>query len=116
MSDSKFPTNPDHDGTRETDLSVDIPDSKLFRFTKFVNIEDLGAEEKVIHSKHLKALQEGKELYKDPTTGYDVLTRLAHLRRGECCGNACRHCPYGHQKVPKNIPRKRFNSAFYVPV
>ena len=35
--------------------------------------------------------QERKEVYTDPATGYDVLTRLAHLQRGNCCGNACRH-------------------------
>ncbi|GFR62666.1 chromosome 1 open reading frame 53 [Elysia marginata] len=65
-----------------------------------------------ISTEMLKAI--GEEIYKDPVTGYDVLTRLAHLRRGNCCGNACRHCPFGHQKVPESVPKKRFNSAFYV--
>lgn len=30
-------------------------------------------------------------MYVDPLTGYHVMTRVAHLQRGECCGNACRH-------------------------
>jgi len=27
--------------------------------------------------------------------GKMVFTREYHLRRGFCCGNQCRHCPYG---------------------
>ena len=30
-----------------------------------------------------------------------VLTAQYHLRRGTCCGNACRHCPYGRVNVPR---------------
>jgi len=30
-------------------------------------------------------------MYIDPQTGFYVMTRLSHLQRGECCGNACRH-------------------------
>ncbi|GAB5583568.1 uncharacterized protein C1orf53 homolog isoform X2 [Prionailurus iriomotensis] len=33
----------------------------------------------------------GQLNYTDPATGYLVLTRLAHLQRGKCCGSACRH-------------------------
>ncbi|MES2853673.1 MAG: DUF5522 domain-containing protein, partial [Bacteroidota bacterium] len=22
-----------------------------------------------------------------------------HLKRGNCCGNGCRHCPYGFKKI-----------------
>ncbi len=33
--------------------------------------------------------------------GLLVLTAHYHLRRGSCCGNACRHCPYGHENVPR---------------
>jgi hypothetical protein len=31
--------------------------------------------------------------------GYLVFTEQYHLRRGHCCGNRCRHCPYGHDGV-----------------
>ncbi|XP_055480512.1 uncharacterized protein C1orf53 homolog isoform X2 [Psammomys obesus] len=37
----------------------------------------------------------GQLSYVDPATGYVVLTRLAHLQRGSCCGSACRHQPPG---------------------
>lgn len=29
--------------------------------------------------------------------GFMVFTAWYHLRRGECCGNGCRHCPYPEQ-------------------
>ncbi len=31
--------------------------------------------------------------------GYLVFTELYHRKRGHCCGNRCRHCPYGHEGV-----------------
>jgi hypothetical protein len=34
--------------------------------------------------------------------GLLVFTAAYHLKRGYCCGNACRHCPYNHAKVPDN--------------
>ena len=39
------------------------------------------------------------EFYMDG--GFMVLTEAFHLRRGSCCGNGCRHCPYDHAAVPK---------------
>ena len=48
---------------------------------------------------HEEACSRGRESYVDPETGYTVLTRIAHERRGDCCGNACRHCPYEWKNV-----------------
>ncbi|MEP0986122.1 DUF5522 domain-containing protein [Ekhidna sp.] len=31
--------------------------------------------------------------------GKMVLTEKYLLKRGYCCGNACKHCPYGHENV-----------------
>jgi hypothetical protein len=31
---------------------------------------------------------------------YMVFTEAWHLKRGYCCGSACRHCPYNHENVP----------------
>lgn len=36
--------------------------------------------------------------------GLVVLTEKYLLERGYCCGNGCRHCPYGYENVPE--PRK----------
>ena len=48
---------------------------------------------------HQMACQQGSDTYVDPVSGYQVLTKDAHVRRGSCCGNSCRHCPYGHVNV-----------------
>ncbi len=33
--------------------------------------------------------------------GLMVLTQRYHLKRGWCCGNGCRHCPFGYAAVPE---------------
>ncbi len=33
--------------------------------------------------------------------GFMVFTEHYHLKRGTCCGNACRHCPYEHKNVKR---------------
>mmetsp|Transcript_117946 Transcript_117946/g.205317 ORF Transcript_117946/g.205317 Transcript_117946/m.205317 type:complete len:340 (-) Transcript_117946:25-1044(-) len=60
---------------------------------------------KDIEDLHTAACQKGSQTYNDPATGYTVFTELAHLARGYCCGNGCRHCPYGHLNV-KDPSRK----------
>jgi hypothetical protein len=32
--------------------------------------------------------------------GLMVLTKEYLLARSYCCGNKCRHCPYGYENVP----------------
>lgn len=65
--------------------------SKALSFLVMVDMERLNTSQQAIHKAHLCALQAGEHWYTDPSTGYHVMTRLAHLERGECCGNACRH-------------------------
>ena len=31
-----------------------------------------------------------------------IFTAFAHIQRGQCCGNGCRHCPY----TPKHTKGK----------
>jgi len=50
---------------------------------------------------HLQACEMDEDIYIDPQSGYTVLTSRAHLKRGNCCGNACRHCPFQHKNVSK---------------
>ena len=38
------------------------------------------------------ALVENEDYYMD--NGLMILTALHHLRRGYCCEQGCRHCPY----------------------
>jgi len=42
---------------------------------------------------------EGKDYYLE--NDLIVMTEAYHLKRGYCCGNKCRHCPYTHKNVPK---------------
>jgi hypothetical protein len=48
---------------------------------------------------HDQAVAQGKKLYIDPATGYKVITSAAHKKRGKCCGNICRHCPFDYVNV-----------------
>lgn len=43
---------------------------------------------------HEAAMDAGEAGYADPVTGYFVMTAQTHARRGFCCENGCRHCPY----------------------
>jgi hypothetical protein len=50
--------------------------------------------------------REGEDFYWEGP--YMVFTEAWHLKRGYCCGSACRHCPYGHENVPpKSDPTSR---------
>ncbi|XP_027699218.1 uncharacterized protein C1orf53 homolog [Vombatus ursinus] len=74
----------------------------------------LTAAELLIAQLHEAACAAGQLNYVDPTTGHLVFTKVAHLQRGDCCGSACRHCPYGQINVKDLSKRKRFNSLFYI--
>ncbi|QTH72698.1 DUF5522 domain-containing protein [Pseudoalteromonas xiamenensis] len=51
------------------------------------------AEQLAIAAPYKQApLQEGLDYHIED--GLMVLGRWYHLRRGACCGNGCRHCPY----------------------
>ena len=48
---------------------------------------------------HEKANLEKSKFYIDPETGYKVIPSHVHTKRGTCCGNMCRHCPYAWVNV-----------------
>lgn len=52
-----------------------------------------------IEDLHRHAIMNKQSTYIDPATGFTVFTELSHLKRGKCCGNMCRHCPYGWSNV-----------------
>ena len=52
-----------------------------------------------IASLHAAACAAGATTYRDPGTGYRVMTSEALRNRGRCCGCGCRHCPYNHANV-----------------
>ncbi len=51
-----------------------------------------------------KAKLEDDEYYTTPE-GYIVFTEKYHLKRGYCCKNGCKHCPYGFDKSAGRIKK-----------
>ncbi len=39
----------------------------------------------------------GEDYYLSPE-GYKIFTQQYHSKRGYCCKNGCKHCPYGFDK------------------
>ena len=48
----------------------------------------------------MSKLIEGEDFYYNEQ-GYVVLTEKYHLKKGSCCGNGCKHCPYNYINVPE---------------
>lgn len=68
---------------------------------------------KSIEELHQIACDKDLDTYVDPVSGFQVLTTKTHLNRGFCCGNSCRHCPFGHINVNQ---LKNLNSQILKPV
>lgn len=45
---------------------------------------------------HDEACAAGRNTYRDPVTGHQVLTQFYLEAREYCCKSGCRHCPYGY--------------------
>lgn len=52
-----------------------------------------------IEELHRLACDRSEDTYIDSASGYQALTSQAHLKRGICCGNVCRHCPFEYINV-----------------
>jgi hypothetical protein len=48
----------------------------------------------------MQNLIEGEDYYYNEQ-GYIVLTEQFHIKKGYCCGNGCKHCPYDFEEVPE---------------
>ncbi|XP_031974143.1 uncharacterized protein C1orf53 homolog [Corvus moneduloides] len=57
--------------------------------------------------------QAGQQSAVDAAAGAVVLSEVARSQRGNCCGSACRHCPYEQVNVKDESKKKRFNSFFF---
>ena len=62
---------------------------------------------------HNLACEQGELMYTDPETGYAVFTKIAHQKRGKCCGSGCRHCPYSHVNVKDKAAKIQQPSVLY---
>lgn len=56
--------------------------------------EDDGTVDEGARQAHDASVAAGHDGYLDPATGLFVMNAAALRRRGHCCGNGCRHCPY----------------------
>lgn len=45
-------------------------------------------------------LIEGIDFYFNEN-GFVVLTENYHIKKGYCCGNGCKHCPFEYEAVPE---------------
>ena len=96
---------------QEIQSKFDVLNEKL---ESEVDFSCLNYEEREIHRRHADACKEHKLSYMDPSLQVKVMTRWRHYLRGSCCGSACRHCVYEHEKVPEDKRVNRtFNSAFW---
>lgn len=43
-------------------------------------------------------MEEGEDYYFNED-GLMVFTRAYHLKRGKCCKNKCKHCPWNYGKI-----------------
>ena len=44
--------------------------------------------------RHRRACEDGDLGYTDPESGLFVMTSVYLRQQGQCCGSACRHCPW----------------------
>lgn len=58
-------------------------------------------------------LIEGIDFYFDEINGlrFKVFTESYLLKRGYCCGNNCRHCPYSINKNKKDNGKNKLGSV-----
>ena len=65
------------------------------KFAFYFSIDNSMSDDMSDFSKKKK--MEEDDYYLSPE-GYIVFTEKYHLKRGYCCKNGCKHCPYGFDK------------------
>lgn len=58
--------------------------------------------QKKMSEKPKEPLKEGEDYYINEDALL-VFTRNYHLKRGFCCKNGCKHCPYGFKTLKKEF-------------
>jgi hypothetical protein len=67
----------------------------LHKDTKFMDFSYSGKKK----SNHSFKVEGGDYYFNEQ--GLMVFTEQYHLKRGYCCKNGCKHCPYGFKKKEK---------------
>jgi hypothetical protein len=70
--------------------------AKINAYVAGLTVENAITDNKAKDLPPAKRLIEGIDYYMEQTNY--VFTAWHHLRRGYCCKNSCRHCPYGFKK------------------
>uniref|UniRef100_A0A914YYE3 Large ribosomal subunit protein uL14m n=1 Tax=Panagrolaimus superbus TaxID=310955 RepID=A0A914YYE3_9BILA len=65
--------------------------------TSWLDYDGMTRDEREIYIAHLNAVKNRKLSYIDPKTKFSVMTVSKLLHQEKCCGNGCRHCPYGYE-------------------
>eukprot|EP00127_Corallochytrium_limacisporum_P004779 Clim_evm5s175 gene=Clim_evmTU5s175 len=73
----------------------------------------LSEEKREIVKLNDQACTDKQAMYKDPASGYMVISHWFHHKRGNCCGNGCRHCPYHLERAPQPIQDMKHWNGFY---
>lgn len=59
-------------------------------------------------------VKEGEDYYFNEE-GLMVLTATFHLKKGFCCGNGCRHCPYEYINVAEPKRTELIKASLKLP-
>lgn len=78
------------------------PSVKLINVMKKEATAEMNAEQERGNGNSPLTLVEGVDYYFEDA----LMVFTAHFlrRRGYCCGNSCRHCPYEAEQLVKEIP------------
>ncbi|KAG1704959.1 hypothetical protein DVH05_004985 [Phytophthora capsici] len=98
--------DPDSERLRSSSFPYKRFDTSLLSFDPTAKEEAKSAELLEIEELHRAACANKQAMYTDPATGYSVMTAYILNERQVCCGNGCRHCPYGHANVKDPSRRK----------
>jgi hypothetical protein len=79
-------TNCLHNATKE----------KITAYVEEMTVEKALSDNKAKDLPKTNHLIEGIDFYVEKS--FSVFTAWHHLKRGYCCENGCRHCPYGFKK------------------
>ena len=69
---------------------------KIAAYVAEMTVEKAFADNKAKELPQTNKFIEGIDFYLEKS--FSVFTAWHHLKRGYCCKNGCRHCPYGFKK------------------
>ncbi len=93
----ELPPLPTEDYNEESCLCPSCLTKEILCSQERLNLSSSQIEKLKAHIPVYEGLREGYDYYIE--NGLFVMTAWNHLRRGDCCGSRCRHCPYNYKNV-----------------